>query len=99
MRSFPEQPDLNPRQVARLSGTSYWTVLREIERGKLLAYRRPGNRLAIRRDDFCTWAYGEPISPKERDTPPLDVVRPTPPRVERGSLAALAEIERRRGIA
>jgi len=99
MRSFPDQPDLSPRQVARLSGASYWTVLREIERGKLLAYRRPGNRLAIRRDDFCAWAYGEPISPKDRDEP---VAAPFPQpsrRVERGSLAALAEIERRHGIA
>ena len=99
MRSFPEQPDLTPHQVARLSGTSYWTVLREIERGKLLAYRRPGNRLAIRRDDFCTWAYGDPISPKERHEP-VDARLPQPSRrVERGSLTALAEIERRHGIA
>ena len=99
MRSFPEQPDLIPRQVARLSGTSYWTVLREIERGKLLAYRRPGNRLAIRRDDFCSWAYSEPILPKERDEPVDAPVAAPSKRVERGSLTALAEIERRHGIA
>jgi excisionase family DNA binding protein len=99
MRSFPEQPDLTPRQVARLSGTSYWTVLREIERGRLRAYRRPGNRLAIRRDDFCAWAYAEPISRKERDQP-VDAPAPQPARqVERGSLTALAEIERRHRIA
>jgi excisionase family DNA binding protein len=99
MRSFPEQPDLTPRQVARLSGTSYWTVLREIERGRLLAYRRPGNRLAIRRDDFCAWAYGEPISPKER-VETVDAPAPQRARqVERGSLTALAEIERRHRIA
>lgn len=99
MRSFPDEPDLTPRQAARLSGTSYWTVLREIERGELLAYRRPGNRLAIRRDDYCTWAYGEPILPKERDEPiTAQFHRPSRPSA-RGSLAALAEIERRHGIA
>lgn len=62
---LPAEPDLTPREAARLSGISYWTVLREIERGRLRAYRRAGNKLAIRRDDYCAWAYGQPVEPKE----------------------------------
>ena len=50
-RGLPDHPDLTPAQAAELAGTSYWTVLKEVERGNLRAYRRPGNRLAIRHDD------------------------------------------------
>lgn len=93
--SFPNQPDLNPREVATLAGLSYWTVLREVERGNLKAYRRPGNKLAVRRDDFCEWAYGDPVTPKERETPQLAAVRLSSKAPERGSVAALNAIEQR----
>ncbi len=59
--SFPEEPDLSPRRAAELSGVSYWTVLKQIREGRLRAFRRPGGKLAIRRDDFCAWAYGDPV--------------------------------------
>ena len=98
-REFPDEPDLTPREAATLAGISYWTVLEEIQRGHLVAYRRPGNRIAIRRDDFCEWAYGVPVVPRERDEQ-LD----TPPRRRRqpraaGSVSALRELEKRRGVA
>jgi hypothetical protein len=94
----PEQPDLSPRDVERLSGISYWTVLREIERGHLRAYRRPGNRLAIRHEDFCAWAYGQPVTPRQRQRLEEPSPRRSRPRPERGSVAALDELERRRGV-
>jgi len=93
--AFPTEPDLTVRQAATLSGVSYWTVLKEIERGRLQAYRRPGNRLAIRREDFCAWAYREPVLPKPEDPAcALDneLAPPTQP-PKRGSLAALRAIE------
>src|SRR5438105_4782577 len=81
------------KEAAALSGVSYWTVLAEIDRGNLVAYRRPGNRLAIRRDDFCEWAYGVPVVPRERDQ-----VAETSPRRRRrpratGSVSPLRELE------
>lgn len=98
-RAFPAEPDLTPREAAELSGVSVKTVLRQIKLGALRAYRRPGNRLAIRRDDFCIWAYGSPVTPTERpdveDPPPRRQRR----RAETGSVADLLEIERRRGVA
>lgn len=98
MRTFPDAPDLSPREAAAVSGTSYWTVLREIERGRLPAYRRPGNKLAIRRDDFCLWAYGGPVAPKDRDVPSAPPPSRAARRLERGSVAALDEIERRHRV-
>jgi len=96
--AFPSEPDLTVRQAAALAGLSYWTVLKEIERGRLRAYRRPGNRLAIRRDDFCAWAYAEPVTPKPAVASDVDGDwrrhRERPP--ERGSLAALRAIEEAR---
>ncbi len=93
----PDQPDLSPREVAALSGVvSYWTVLREIDRGHLRAYRRPGNKIAVRHEDFCAWAYGSPVVPTVR---PVELPRSSRRgrrRPERGSLAALDDIERRR---
>jgi excisionase family DNA binding protein len=98
-REFPDEPDLSPKEAATLSGVSYWTVLAEIDRGNLRAYRRPGNRLAIRRDDFGVWAYGVPVVPRERDQP-----AEAPPRRRRraragGSVSPLRELEKRRGVA
>lgn len=98
-REFPDEPDLTPREAAAISGVSYWTVLAEIDRGHLVAYRRPGNRLAIRRDDFCEWAYGVPVVPREReqqaDTSPRRRRRPR----ATGSVSPLRELEKRRGVA
>jgi excisionase family DNA binding protein len=91
---FPAEPDLSPRQAAELAGCSYWTVLKEIERGNLRAFRRPGGKLAIRRDDFCAWAYGTPVEPKEREEPAARAPRRRRARPARGSVAALHEIER-----
>lgn len=98
-REFPDEPDLTPREAAEVSGVSYWTVLEEIKRGHLVAYQRPGGRLAIRRDDFCEWAYGVPVVPTERDQP-----ADTAPRRRRrpraaGSVSPLRELEKRRGVA
>lgn len=99
---FPDEPDLTPREAAALSGVSYWTVLAEIDRGHLLAYRRPGNRLAIRRDDFCEWAYGVPVVPRDRDqqvgAPPAAPRRRRRPRAT-GTVSPLRELEKRRGAA
>jgi excisionase family DNA binding protein len=95
--SVPEQPDLTPRQAAKLSGSSYWTVLKEIERGHLKAYRRPGNKIAIRHDDYYAWAYGTPIEPKERTAVLDQAPRPSRRRPARGSVIALRNIERRAG--
>jgi hypothetical protein len=94
--AMPEQPDLTPREVSGLTGgtVSYWTVLKEIERGNLKAYKRPGGRLAIRHDDYCTWAYGEPVVPKERIEVLEQAPRPSRRRPTRGSVTALREIER-----
>ena len=96
---FPEEPDLSPRRVAALSGCSYWTVLEEIKRGNLRAYRRPGDRLAVRREDFCDWAYGRPVVPAAVDQP-ID----TAPRRRRRSrstpgVSDLRELEKTRGAA
>jgi excisionase family DNA binding protein len=98
-REFPDEPDLSPREAAALAGCSYWTVLEEIKRGNLRAYRRPGDRLAIRREDFCGWAYAAPVVPRERDQP-VD----TAPRRRRrlratGNASALRELEQSRGVA
>ncbi len=95
--TFPFEPDLSPREAALLSGVSYWTVLEEIKRGNLTAYRRPGGKLAIRRDDFLAWAYGDRVEPDQADTQP----RPTPVRVSRrqrqdSSVARIVDLERRR---
>jgi hypothetical protein len=57
------EPDLTPQEVADLSTVSYWTVLQEIKRGNLTAYRRPGGRLAVRHEDYVSWAYGDPVVP------------------------------------
>jgi hypothetical protein len=95
MRRFPTEPDLSPRDAAHLSAMSYWTVLREIERGNLRAYRRPGNKLAIRRDDFCTWAYSHPVEPRQPQTASLTSTRLSVGRTDSGSLASLEAIERR----
>ena len=97
--ALPREPDLSPRKAAELSGISYWTVLREIERGRLRAYRRAGNKLAIRRDDYCAWAYGHPVEPKAPME--LDAVAPRPPRTRpvRGSVSALLDLERQKGVA
>lgn len=98
-REFPTEPDLSPREAAELSGVSYWTVLAEIDRGNLRAYRRPGNRLAIRRDDFCEWAYGVPVVPSERDQQAdRSPRRRRRPRAA-GSVSPLRELEKRRGVA
>lgn len=93
---IPDQPDLSPHEVADLTGgtVSYWTVLEEIKRGNLKAYRRPGNRLAIRHEDYCTWAYGEPVVPRERAEVLEQAPRPARRRPARGSVSALREIER-----
>jgi excisionase family DNA binding protein len=98
-REFPDEPDLSPREVAALSGCSYWTVLEEIKRGNLRAYRRPGDRLAIRREDFCEWAYAVPVVPRERDEP-ADTAprRRRRVRAARG-VSALRELEQMRGAA
>jgi excisionase family DNA binding protein len=98
-REFPDEPDLSPREAAALSGCSYWTVLAEIERGNLRAYRRPGNRLAIRRDDFCEWAYGVPVVPTERDQPVETRSRRRRRPRATDSVSPLRELEKRRGVA
>src|SRR3954468_17323511 len=94
-REFPAAADLSPREAAALSGCSYWTVLEEIKRGNLRAYRRPGGRLAIRREDFCGWAYAVPVVPRQPDqsvdTAPRRRRRPT------GSASVLRELEQSRG--
>jgi excisionase family DNA binding protein len=94
---MPSEPDLSPTEAAHLSGVSYWTVLRQIHDGKLRAFRRPGNQLAIRHDDFLTWAYGQPVEPRSADVAPEPPPRRSRGRGGRGSLASLEEIERRRG--
>jgi len=92
--SFPEEPDLSPRRAAELSGVSYWTVLKQIRDGRLRAFRRPGGKLAIRRDDFCAWAYGEPVVPTERIPAPETAPPGRRRRPSRGSVSALRAIER-----
>jgi excisionase family DNA binding protein len=98
-RGFPGEPDLSPREAAALAGCSYWTVLEEIKRGNLRAYRRPGDRLAIRREDFCAWAYAVPVVPKGRE----EVVDTEPRRRRRvgrtGGVSALRELEQVRDVA
>ena len=98
-QEFPREPDLSPREAATLAGCSYWTVLEEIKRGNLRAYRRPGDRLAIRRDDFCDWAYAVPVVPTER----AEVADTASRRRRRVSVArvpsALRDLERMRGVA
>jgi len=81
--------------VAALFGVSYWTCLREIERGNLKAYRRPGKRIAIRADDAAEWAYGSPVEPRQLQTATLTPLRPSTARAETGSFDALDAIERR----
>lgn len=94
--AIPAEPDLSPREAAELSGVvSYYTVLREIERGNLRAFRRPGNKLAIRHDDFCAWAYGSPVVPNEREPEPERAPRPRRRPPSRGSVTSLRDIERR----
>jgi excisionase family DNA binding protein len=92
--SFPEEPDLSPRRAAELSGVSYWTVLKQIREGRLRAFRRPGGKLAIRRDDFCAWAYGDPVVPTERIPAPETAPPGRRRRPSRGSVSALRAIER-----
>jgi excisionase family DNA binding protein len=98
-RGFPGEPDLSPREAAALAGCSYWTVLEEIKRGNLRAYRRPGDRLAIRREDFCEWAYAVPVVPRA----PVEVADTEPRRRRRvrrtGGVSALRELEQMRGAA
>ena len=72
---------------------SYWTVLSRNREGRLRAFRRPGGKLAIRRDDFCAWAYGDPVVPTQR-TPRLEAApRQRRRRPSRGSVSALRAIE------
>lgn len=92
--SFPEERDRSPRRAAELSGVSYWTVLKQIREGRLRALRRPGGKLAIRRDDFCAWAYGEPVVPTERISAPETAPPGRRRRPSRGSVRALRVIER-----
>jgi len=97
-REFPGEPDLSPREAAALSGCSYWTVLEEIKRGNLRAYRRPGDRLAIRREDFCGWAYAAPVVPRERNQPVDTAPRRRPRLRATGSASILRELEQTRGL-
>jgi excisionase family DNA binding protein len=100
VREFPVEPDLTPREAAVLAGCSYWTVLAEIERGQLVAYRRPGNRLAIRRDDSCRWAYGAPAVPSvERDSQPEPAIHWRRRSKPSDNASALRDLEQRRGAA
>jgi methyl coenzyme M reductase alpha subunit len=81
------EPDLTPREVADLSTVSYWTVLQEIKRGNLTAYRRPGGRLAVRHEDYVAWAYGDPV------VPAVLPARERRGRRSRGSVSVLRDIE------
>jgi hypothetical protein len=82
------EPDLTPREVADLSTVSYWTVLQEIKRGNLKAYRRGPQRLAVRHEDYIAWAYGDPVVPAA--APPA---RERRRRGSRGSVSVLRDIE------
>jgi excisionase family DNA binding protein len=89
------EPFLSPQVIAKLTGLSYDTVRREILRGRLRGFR-VGGKLRVRESDYERWAYGSPVQPA---APPA----PTPVRrrmhssrpSDRGSVAALDEIERR----
>lgn len=92
---FPVEPDLSPREASRLSGVSYWTVLEEIKRGRLIAYRRPGGKLAIRRDDFTAWAYGDRVQPHEVVSVPGPSARVSRRQTD-ATVAAIDEIRARK---
>lgn len=93
---FPVEPDLSPKDAARLSGSSYWLVLEEIRRGHLPAFRRPGGRLAIRRSDYMAWAYGDPVKPDPAtEQRPSHTARRARQERDR-SVAAILDLEERR---
>lgn len=89
------EPLLSPQLIAELTGLSYDTVRREILRGRLRGFR-VGGKLRVRESDYERWAYGSPVQP-----PPPRVAKPERRRAhssrgsDRGSVAALDEIERR----
>ncbi len=87
------EPLLSPQLIAELTGLSYDTVRREILRGRLRGFR-VGGKLRVRESDYERWAYAPPVARSAR------VASPAPTRgflsgSDRGSVAALDEIERR----
>lgn len=89
------EPLLSPQWIAHLTGLSYDTVRREILRGRLRGFK-VGGKLRVRESDYEHWAYGSPVqSPPTRAATPErrrgHISRP----FDRGSVAALDEIERR----
>lgn len=52
-------PNVSPSQLARFWGVHYETVLRDIRKGALPAFRLPGGQIRIRTRDAR--AYGKPI--------------------------------------
>ncbi len=86
---------LSPQLIAELTSLSYDTVRREILRGRLRGFK-VGGKLRVRESDYEHWAYGSPVlSPPPRAAKPerrrAHASRP----FDRGSVAALDEIERR----
>ena len=89
------EPLLSPQWIAQLTGLSYDTVRREILRGRLRGFK-VGGKLRVRESDYEHWAYGSPVQ-----SPPTPAATPERRRghisrpFDRGSVAALDEIERR----
>lgn len=86
---------LSVAQAASAAGVHPKTIRRAIARGDLRALRPGGGwRIVILPEDFAAWRDA-PVVPRSRA--PDVAQRPSRRPPERGSLAALREIERRAG--
>jgi hypothetical protein len=68
--SAEQVPDrgLSPRECATLSGFGYAAILREIRRGRLVAYEPVEGRYRVRPDDFRAWFTAHPV-PTDSERP------------------------------
>lgn len=86
---------MSPQAIADVTGLSYDTVRRAILCGALRGFK-VGGKLRVRESDYERWAYAQPVKPvpPRQTRPERRRARPSGPS-ERGSVAALEEIERR----
>jgi excisionase family DNA binding protein len=73
--------DLSPRAAARQTGLSRTLIYREIERGRLRAYK-VGGRLRITLDALAEWKLLNMVAPRAQPPAyePIGALGPVPPR-------------------
>lgn len=87
-----DQRLLCPREIAEQTNLSYHAVLRAIHRGELRASRLC-QRIRVRPADVLAWIEQNQIGSRGADVSPSPLFS-LEPQPERGSLAALRELEK-----